>query len=226
MILAYHRPCTFSLAAAVATTMAVATEWSTPHYGGVIARPGAGHLLDPVAHRQHRCCADDRGSSTSTQYDAAGRVPDVADVADSEGAATKAFQSVKGYTPARMLGLGYIDVVRTRVDGHDDHESMPRDPERRRGTPLHFALPVQRPCVRCRHAHQGDQMVSRRFVPSCHRRRCVGRVHAHLAPPGLEDQPTRASAQRILDVGPAEDVAKKMRALRGHRRNKSGCECW
>src|SRR5271165_3468867 len=37
----------------------------------------------------------------------------------------------------------------------------------------------------------------------------VGRVHAHLTPPGLEDQPTRASAQRILDVGPAEDVAKE-----------------
>jgi hypothetical protein len=37
----------------------------------------------------------------------------------------------------------------------------------------------------------------------------VGRVHAHLTPPGLEDQPTRASARRILDVGPAEDVAKK-----------------
>src|ERR1700733_8370096 len=37
----------------------------------------------------------------------------------------------------------------------------------------------------------------------------VGRVHAHLTPPGFEDQPTRASAQRILDVGPAEDVAKE-----------------
>src|ERR1700683_2522007 len=37
----------------------------------------------------------------------------------------------------------------------------------------------------------------------------VGRVHAHLTPPGLEDQPTHASAQRILDVGPAEDVAKE-----------------
>ena len=35
----------------------------------------------------------------------------------------------------------------------------------------------------------------------------VGRVHAHLTPPGLEDQPTRASTRRILDVGPAEDVA-------------------
>jgi hypothetical protein len=34
-------------------------------------------------------------------------------------------------------------------------------------------------------------------------------VHAHLTPPGLEDQPTRASARRILDVGPAEDVAKE-----------------
>src|SRR5271170_5166920 len=37
----------------------------------------------------------------------------------------------------------------------------------------------------------------------------VGRVHAHLTSPGLEDQPTRASACRILDVGPAEDVAKE-----------------
>src|ERR1051326_2955005 len=37
----------------------------------------------------------------------------------------------------------------------------------------------------------------------------VGRVHAHLTPPGLEDQPTRASPYRILDVGPAEDVAKE-----------------
>src|ERR1700678_3169309 len=37
----------------------------------------------------------------------------------------------------------------------------------------------------------------------------VGRVHAHLAPPGLEDQPTRASALRILDVRPAEDVTKE-----------------
>src|SRR5271154_395220 len=51
-------------------------------------------------------------------------------------------------------------------------------------------------------------MVPRRFV-------ClaivdaVGRVHAHLTPPGLENQPTRATAQRILDVGPAEDVAKE-----------------
>src|SRR5277367_3610145 len=51
-------------------------------------------------------------------------------------------------------------------------------------------------------------MVPRRFV-------ClalvdaVGRVHAHFTPPGLEDQPTRASALRILDVRPAEDVAKE-----------------
>ena len=37
----------------------------------------------------------------------------------------------------------------------------------------------------------------------------VGRVHAHLTKPGLEDQPTRASPRRILDVGPAEDVAKE-----------------
>ena len=37
----------------------------------------------------------------------------------------------------------------------------------------------------------------------------VGRVHAHLTQPGLEDQPTRTSAQRILDEGPAEDVAEE-----------------
>jgi hypothetical protein len=37
----------------------------------------------------------------------------------------------------------------------------------------------------------------------------MGRVHAHLTPPSLEDQPTLASARRILDVGPAEDVAKE-----------------
>src|ERR1039458_6230295 len=51
-------------------------------------------------------------------------------------------------------------------------------------------------------------MVPRRFVRLAIVD-AVGRVHAHLAPPGLEDQPTRASAQRILDVGPAEDVAKE-----------------
>jgi hypothetical protein len=37
----------------------------------------------------------------------------------------------------------------------------------------------------------------------------VGWVHAHLTSPGLEDKPTRASAQRILDEGPAEDIAKE-----------------
>src|SRR6202451_962000 len=51
-------------------------------------------------------------------------------------------------------------------------------------------------------------MVSRRLV-----RLAIidaaGRVHAHLTPPGLEDQPTRASTRRILDAGPAEDVAKE-----------------
>src|SRR6202161_1064810 len=51
-------------------------------------------------------------------------------------------------------------------------------------------------------------MVSRRFVRLAIVD-AVGRVYAHLTPPGLEDQPTRASAQRILDVGPAEDVAKE-----------------
>src|ERR1700734_2485003 len=51
-------------------------------------------------------------------------------------------------------------------------------------------------------------MVPRRFVRLAIVD-AVGRVHAHLTPPGLKDQPTRASAQRILDVGPAEDVAKE-----------------
>src|ERR1700722_5997521 len=51
-------------------------------------------------------------------------------------------------------------------------------------------------------------MVPRRFVRIAIVD-AVGRVHAHLTPPALEDQPTRASAQRILDVGPAEDVAKE-----------------
>src|SRR5271170_6154024 len=51
-------------------------------------------------------------------------------------------------------------------------------------------------------------MVPRRFVGLASVD-AVGRVHPHLTAPGLEDQPTRASAQRILDVGPAEDVAKE-----------------
>src|ERR1700692_1046653 len=51
-------------------------------------------------------------------------------------------------------------------------------------------------------------MVPRRFVRLAIVD-AVGRVHAHLTQPGLEDQPTRASARRILDVGPAEDVAKE-----------------
>src|ERR1017187_2098173 len=51
-------------------------------------------------------------------------------------------------------------------------------------------------------------MVPRRFVRLAIVD-AVGRVHAHLAAPGLEDQPTRASAQHILDGGPAEDVAKE-----------------
>src|SRR5580658_5574975 len=37
----------------------------------------------------------------------------------------------------------------------------------------------------------------------------VGRMHAHLTSPGLEDKPALTSAHRILDIGPAEDVAKK-----------------
>src|SRR5580692_1998893 len=51
-------------------------------------------------------------------------------------------------------------------------------------------------------------MVSRRFVRLAIVD-AVGRVHAHLTLPRLEDQPTHASAQRILDVGPAENVAKE-----------------
>src|SRR3984957_7845457 len=51
-------------------------------------------------------------------------------------------------------------------------------------------------------------MVPRRFVRIAIVD-AVGRVHAHLTPSRLEDQPTRASARRILDVGPAEDVAKE-----------------
>src|SRR5271163_2690569 len=51
-------------------------------------------------------------------------------------------------------------------------------------------------------------MLSRRFVRLAIVD-AVGRVHAHLTPPCLEDQPTRASARRILDIGPAEDVAKE-----------------
>jgi hypothetical protein len=43
----------------------------------------------------------------------------------------------------------------------------------------------------------------------------VGRVHAHLTPPGFEDQPPRASTRRILDVGPAKDVAKEFARCRG-----------
>src|SRR5271155_1973300 len=57
-------------------------------------------------------------------------------------------------------------------------------------------------------------MVPRRFVRLAIVD-AVGRVHAHLTPPALEDQPTRASAQRILDVGPAEDVAKECARRRG-----------
>src|SRR5208282_4827099 len=51
-------------------------------------------------------------------------------------------------------------------------------------------------------------MVPRRFVRFAIVD-AVGRVYAHLTPPALENQPTRASARRILDVGPAKDVAKK-----------------
>jgi len=51
-------------------------------------------------------------------------------------------------------------------------------------------------------------MVPRRFIRLAIVN-AVGRVHAHLTRPGLEDQPTSASARGILDVGPAEDFAKE-----------------
>src|ERR1700683_4319304 len=51
-------------------------------------------------------------------------------------------------------------------------------------------------------------MVPRRFVRLAIVD-AVGRVHAHLTLPSLEDQPTHTSAQRILDVGPAEHIAKE-----------------
>src|SRR5271163_1870430 len=64
-------------------------------------------------------------------------------------------------------------------------------------------------------------MLSRRFVGLAIVD-AVGRVHAHLTPPCLEDQPARASAQRILDVGPAEDVAKECARCRGIVRINQG----
>src|SRR3984885_7154027 len=51
-------------------------------------------------------------------------------------------------------------------------------------------------------------MVSRRFV-RLGIVDAVGRVYAHLTPPGLEDHATPAPAQRLPVVGPAENVAKE-----------------
>ena len=104
-----------------------------------------------------------------------------------------------------MLGLVKHDVVRTRY-GHHDHESV--------SVILNFTTELRPFGAQFSHrrgdvvAHQGDLMVSRRFVRLAIVD-AVGRVHAHLTPRGLEDKPTRASALRILDIGPAEDVAKE-----------------
>jgi hypothetical protein len=104
-----------------------------------------------------------------------------------------------------MLGLIKHDVVRAGY-GHHDHESVP--------VILNFAVELGSSAVQFRDrvrdivTHQGYLMVSRRFVRLAIVD-AVGRVHAHLTLPGLEDQPARASARRILDIGPAEDVAKK-----------------
>jgi|SRR5277367_3915067 len=66
-------------------------------------------------------------------------------------------------------------------------------------------------------------MVPRRFVRLAIVD-AVGRMHAHLTAPGLKDQPTRASAQRILDVGPAENVAKECARCRGIVRINQGVD--
>ena len=110
-----------------------------------------------------------------------------------------------------MPGLVKHDVVRARY-GHHDHESVP--------VILNFSVELRSFAlqfsdrVRDVVAHQGDLMLPRRFVRLAIVD-AVGRVHAHLTPPGLEDEPARASARRILDVGPAEDVAKECARCRG-----------
>jgi hypothetical protein len=119
-----------------------------------------------------------------------------------------------------MLGLVKHDVVRARY-GHDDHESVPvilNFAAKLRSFALQFS---DRVCDVV--AHQGDQMVPRRFVRLAIVD-TVGRVHAHLTPPGLEDQPTRASTRRILDVGPAEDVAKECARCGGIVRINQGVD--
>ena len=104
-----------------------------------------------------------------------------------------------------MPGLVEHDVVRAWY-GHLDHESV--------SVILNFAVELRSfglqfsDSFRDIVAHQGDQMMPRRIVGLAIVD-AVGRVHAHLTLPGLEDQPTGASAQRIVDIGPAEDVAEE-----------------
>src|ERR1700723_781562 len=104
-----------------------------------------------------------------------------------------------------MPGLVKHDVVRARY-GHHDHQSEP--------TVLNFAAELGSFALQLSDrlrgvvAHEGDQMVPRGVVRLAFVYTLVG-VHAHRVLSCLEDQPTRASARRILDVGPAEDVAKK-----------------
>ena len=110
-----------------------------------------------------------------------------------------------------MFGLVKHHVVCARY-GHHDHESP--------SVILHFAVEL---CpftlqfndrLRDVVAHQGDQMMPRRFVRLAIVD-AVGRMHAHFALPGLEDEPALASTHRILDVGPAEYIAKERARCRG-----------
>lgn len=104
-----------------------------------------------------------------------------------------------------MLRLVENDVVRAR-HGHHDHESI--------AVILNCGAELRALALQFRDrggdivAHQRDQMVPRRFV-SLARVDAAGRVYAHFARPGLEDQPALASALHILDAGPAEDVAQE-----------------
>src|ERR1700691_1545050 len=86
----------------------------------------------------------------------------------------------------RMLGLVKHDVVHARY-GHHDHESVP--------VILNFASEFRSFTLQLSHrlryvvAHEGDQMVPRRFVRLAIVD-AMGRVYAHLTPPAPEDQPT------------------------------------
>src|SRR5690349_7927735 len=104
-----------------------------------------------------------------------------------------------------MLRLIEHEVVRPRY-GHHDHEPVSvilRLASKLRPFSLQFSYRLGDVV-----AHQRDQMVPRRVVrfPLMDR---VRRVYAHLARPTLEDQPTRTSSRHVLDVRPAEDVAKE-----------------